>query len=160
ATLYPQQRKRSSGPREHNITGKEFVEYWLPGNEADILFSILCPEHLFRTVRLVVLDKAKRYCSYSITRSVFDATLLIRLFRNDQAPSRFRLKRLCKIQVRDNFGVDSKLCRQFRDHRLIDCRRSWMRLRFDHASEEYQHGGTDRRAFGIHNQIFSKRCPE
>jgi hypothetical protein len=61
--------------------------------------------------------------------------------------------------MRDDFGVDSKLCRQFRDYRLIDCGSIEMRLRVDAASDEVQRCGKDYRVPGSHGHIFSNRVP-
>jgi hypothetical protein len=59
----------------------------------------------------------------------------------------------------DDFGVDSKLCRQFQDHSLIDFGRIEMSLRVNAARHEYQRDGKDCGVRGFHNQIFSNMVP-
>src|SRR5579863_9950130 len=44
--LYLQQWKRFPWSRKYNVARKEFVECRLSGNEANVLFSILCKKHL------------------------------------------------------------------------------------------------------------------
>jgi hypothetical protein len=119
------------------------VEYRLPGNVADFFLSVFCQKHLLGTVRFAVLNKAKRYGSDSIAPSVLDAAFLVGLFRDDQAPSGFCLKRLRKLQMRDYFGSDSKLRGQLRQDRPIDSGRVPIRLRVDAPSREYRRRGQD-----------------
>jgi hypothetical protein len=59
--------------------------------------------------------------------------------------------------MHDDFEIDSKLCGQFRDYRLIDCSRIEMRLCVTAASHEHQRGGNDYGVPGFHNQSFSKK---
>jgi hypothetical protein len=89
--------------------------------------------------------KQRDIAPLSLIRSVFGATLLIRLFGGDETAPGFRLKRL--------------LCRQFRDHWLIDFGGIETRLRVNVASHGYQRGSKDGGVPEFHNQILSNMVP-